>query len=89
MGYLRGGGSLMRLGASWCYCVSVWKNSMKVKSDFIRIFSFKTGDGRKVSFWKDPWCGYFPPYISSVLFHVSCNEDALVSDLCGGLEYKL
>jgi hypothetical protein len=72
----------------WCsspvnspYGVSLWKTISKDWSSFKR-FSFDVGDGSRVSFWHDVWCGdsnlkeTFP-----TLFAIACNPTASVADI--------
>jgi hypothetical protein len=62
--------------------VSLWKTISKDWSSFKRFISFDVGDGSRVSFWHDVWCGdntlkaTFP-----TLFAIACNPAASVEDL--------
>jgi hypothetical protein len=64
------------------YGVSVWKFIRKGWDAFSLHCSFLVGDGRKVKFWNDCWCGdmalkeAFPE-----LFVISQDKDASVADL--------
>ena len=64
------------------YGVSVWKSIRKGWDAFSLHCSFLVGDGRKVKFWNDCWCGdmalkeAFPE-----LFAISQDKDASVADL--------
>jgi exonuclease III len=73
----------------WCsspvnspHGVSLWKTISKDWSSFKRFISFEVGDGSRVSFWHDVWCGdstlkeSFP-----TLFAIACNPTALVADI--------
>lgn len=49
----------------WCsnevrsvYGVGLWKNIKNGWEDFARFINFKVGDGARLSFWHDLWCGY-------------------------------
>uniref|UniRef100_A0A2N9F0T2 Reverse transcriptase domain-containing protein n=1 Tax=Fagus sylvatica TaxID=28930 RepID=A0A2N9F0T2_FAGSY len=64
------------------YGVSVWKFIRKDWDAFSLYCSYSVGDGRRVKFWHDCWCGdialkeAFPD-----LFVISRDKDALVADL--------
>uniref|UniRef100_A0A2N9J257 Reverse transcriptase domain-containing protein n=1 Tax=Fagus sylvatica TaxID=28930 RepID=A0A2N9J257_FAGSY len=64
------------------YGVSVWKFIRKGWEEFSLHCSFSVGDGRKVKFWHDCWCGdialneAFPE-----LFVISRDKDASIADL--------
>uniref|UniRef100_A0A2N9IUG7 RRM domain-containing protein n=1 Tax=Fagus sylvatica TaxID=28930 RepID=A0A2N9IUG7_FAGSY len=73
----------------WCsnqvnspYGVSLWKTISKGWDSFKRFISFEIGDGSKVSYWHDVWCGdrslkeMYPD-----LFAISCSPDSMVADL--------
>ena len=79
-------GSVM---GGWCsspvtspHGVSLWKTISKDWSSFKRFISFEVGDGSRVSFWHDVWCGdstlkeSFP-----TLLAIACNPTALVADI--------
>jgi hypothetical protein len=78
-GSIRGGWcSLEPLGA---FGVGVWKNIRKGWISFSRFTRFVVGDGSKISFWHDLWCGdttlkeAFP-----ALFGIARLKDAVVAD---------
>jgi hypothetical protein len=37
--------------------VGVWKFSRRGWWDFCRFVRFEVGDGSKIKFWQDVWCG--------------------------------
>ncbi len=67
------------------YWVSLWKTISKDWPSFKRFISFDVGDGSRVSFWHNVWCGdrtlkeMFP-----TLLVIACNPKALVADLLRG-----
>jgi hypothetical protein len=73
----------------WCskkvnspYGVSLWKTISKGWDSFNRFISFEIGDGSKVSFWHDVWCGDRPLKVMYPdIFAISSSPDALVADL--------
>lgn len=62
--------------------MSLWKTICKDWTSFKRFISFDVGDGSRVNFWHDIWCGdqtlkeVFP-----TLFATACNPEAMVADL--------
>ena len=64
------------------YGVSLWKTISKGWDSFKRFISFEIGDGSKVSYGHDVWCGdrslkeMYPD-----LFAISCSPDSMVADL--------
>ena len=56
------------------YGVSLWKTISKDWPSFKQFISFDVGDGSRVSFWHDVWCGdrtlkeMYP-----ALFAIACN----------------
>jgi hypothetical protein len=70
----------------WCssklvgtYGVGLWKNIREGWGTICRHIRFQVGDGSKVRFWHDLWCGdmtlkdAFP-----ILFGIACAKDAPV-----------
>jgi hypothetical protein len=83
------------LWGGWCslepagaFGVGLWKNIRKGQEEFLGLSRFDVGDGARVKFWHDMWCGdtvlkeAFP-----VLFEIARAKDASVADnleLLGG-----
>ena len=44
--------------------ISHWKFIRNEWYTFFRRFSFKVGNGKRVKFWIDKWCGDKPLYVS-------------------------
>jgi len=78
-GNLRGGWcSLEPTGA---FGVGVWKNIRKCWISFSRFTRFVVGDGSKISFWHDLWCGDTTLKVAfPALFGIARLEDAVVAD---------
>ena len=74
--------------------MSLWKFIRRGWDSFFPLLSFKVGDGSRVCFWQDVWCGVsslkeaFP-----VLFFISENRDSFVAELIsfrhGSLHWEL
>nr|CAN72177.1 hypothetical protein VITISV_012537 [Vitis vinifera] len=72
----------------WCTCggregygVGLWKEISKEGLLLLNNVSFSVGDGKRVRFWKDNWCGNTPlceAYPS--LFDLAVSKDAKVAD---------
>ena len=63
------------------YGVGFWKEIRKEGSLLLKIVSFSVGDGRRVRFWKDIWCGnnsICETYPS--LFALAVSKDAWVAN---------
>jgi hypothetical protein len=76
----RGGWCTNQVNSS--YGVSLWKTISKGWDLFNKFISFEIGDGSKVSFWHDVWCGDRPlKEMYPDLFAISCSPDSLVADL--------
>ena len=82
-GFLETGG-----GRSWCskisrgaYGVGLWKGIRRGWDRFFTFVSFSVGNGERVKFWSDLWCGdsslkeAFP-----ALFSIASNKVAAVAD---------
>ena len=74
--------------------MSLWKFIKRGWDSFFPLLSFKVGDGSRVCFWQDVWCG-----VSSLkeafpgLFFISENRDSFVAELMsfrhGSLHWEL
>jgi hypothetical protein len=78
-GSLRGGWcSLEPIGA---FGVGVWKNIRKGWDSFSRYTRFIVGDGSKISFWHDLWCGDTVLKVAfPTLFDIARLKDVVVAD---------
>ncbi|RVW34760.1 LINE-1 reverse transcriptase-like [Vitis vinifera] len=73
----------------WCtraergrYGVGLWKAIRKEWLGMYSSLAFRVGNGRRVRFWKDKWCGDEPLYESfPSLFAISRAKDAWVSEV--------
>ena len=73
----------------WCsssffgpYGVGLWKNIRRGWHSLSRFILYEIGDGSKVQFWLDRWCGSSPlPDLYPDLFRICCNKEASVADL--------
>lgn len=60
----------------------VWKGIGKGWDPFVRQISFEIGNGSKVRFWKDKWCGEVELWrLFPDLFSVAAEQDVLVSEV--------
>jgi hypothetical protein len=72
----------------WCtkqverpFGVGVWKHIRRGWELFSKFIRFEVGDGTRIRFWQDVWCGDQPLKESfSVLFRIARNKEAWVSD---------
>ena len=63
------------------YGVGFWKEIRKEGSLLLKNVSFAMGDGRRVRFWKDIWCGNIPLCEAfPSLFALAVSQDAWVVD---------
>ena len=63
------------------YEVGVWKAIRKNRHVVTSNISSVVGNGRRVLFWKDKWCGPTPFCVEyPSLFVIATSKDALVSD---------
>jgi hypothetical protein len=61
--------------------VGVWKNIRKGWDSFSRFTRFIVGDGSKISFWHDLWCGDTTLKVAfPTLFGIARVKDACVVD---------
>ncbi|RVW27335.1 hypothetical protein CK203_116837 [Vitis vinifera] len=44
-------------GSKWRYRIGLWKAIRKLWAMFVTKVSFFVGEGKRVKFWKDRWCG--------------------------------
>ena len=64
------------------YGTSLWKDIRKEWPSFSQSSVFAIGDGKRINFWKDVWCGgealcaMFPS-----LFNLALNKEARVADI--------
>jgi hypothetical protein len=76
------------LWGGWCslestgaFGVGVWKNIRKGWDSFSRFTRFVVGDGSKISFWHDLWCGNTALKVAfAALFGIAHVKDTLVAD---------
>ena len=64
------------------YGVSLWKNIRRGWPSLSRFFLYEIGDGSKVQFWLDRWCGSSPLVdCYPELYWICRNKEASVADL--------
>jgi hypothetical protein len=76
------------LSGGWCskevggpYGVGVWKCIRRGWAGFANHVRFEVGDGSKVLFWHDVWCGEQPlKNIFPELFTIACRKDVWVAE---------
>jgi hypothetical protein len=74
-------GGWSSIASSGPHGVGLWKNIRKGWSSFVSFTRFKLGNGSKIRFWDDVWCGElalkeaFP-----ILYGLSGDRDACVAD---------
>ena len=64
------------------YGTSLWKEIRKEWPSFFQNAVFSLGDGRRINFWKDGWCGekaLCSRYPS--LFNLALNKEAKIADI--------
>jgi hypothetical protein len=72
----------------WCsrvpsgpHGVGLWKNIRRGWSVLFSHTRFELGNGSKISFWDDLWCGDLPLRVAfPVLYDIACEKHALVAD---------
>ena len=77
------------LEGGWCfkeprggYGVGLWKTIRKLWDVISSKLSFSVGNGKRIKFWKDKWCGDEPLNVSfPSLFSLSNFKDAWVAEL--------
>ena len=64
------------------YGTSLWKDIGKEWPSFFQNSVFALGDGRRINFWKDVWCGEEALCVRYlVLFNLALNKEAMVADM--------
>ena len=64
------------------YGVGLWKTIRKLWDVVSSKLSFSVGNGKRIKFWKDKWCGDEPLNVSfPSLFALSNSKDAWVVEL--------
>ena len=64
------------------YGISLWKEIRKEWPSFIQNAVYSQGDGRRINFWKDVWCG--EEALCSIypsLFNLALNKEATIADI--------
>ena len=63
------------------YGVGRWKEIKKEAAALKELFQFSVGDGRRVCFWKDIWCGSEPLKMAFPnLYNLAVSKGAPVAD---------
>ncbi|RVW99857.1 hypothetical protein CK203_029191 [Vitis vinifera] len=60
------------------YGVELWKSIRKERNTFLGHLSFMVGNGRRVKFWMDKWCGDEPSCVSFPSLKVAWVADLWV-----------
>ena len=64
------------------YGTSLWKDIRKEWPSFFQNSVFALGDGRRINFWKDVWCGEEALCVRyPVLFNLALNKEGMVADM--------
>ena len=64
------------------YGTSLWKDIRKEWPSFFQNSVFALGDGRRINFWKDVWCGEETLCVRyPVLFNLALNKEAMVANM--------
>ena len=64
------------------YGVSLWKNIRRGWHSLSWFIMYEIGDGSKVQFWLDCWCGTSSLAVRyPELYRISCSKEASVADL--------
>ena len=82
-------GKYGNLEGDWCskevrggYGVGLWKTIRKLWDVISSKLSFSVGNGKRIKFWKDKWCGDEPLNVSfPSLFALSNSKDDWVMEL--------
>jgi hypothetical protein len=75
------------LWGGWCslepagaFGVGLWKNIRKGWEKFLAFTRFLVGDGSRISFWQDKWCGEVALKVAfPVLYGLACAKDASIA----------
>ena len=79
-GETNGGWHTCDLGGN--YGISLWNEIRKEWPSFSQNVVFSLGDGRRIKFWKDVWCGEEALCsIYPLLFNLALNKEAMVTDI--------
>jgi hypothetical protein len=63
------------------YGVSLWKYISKGWAPFSKFIEFEVGDGTKIRFWSDVWCGAEPLMVSfPELYRISRDKATFVAN---------
>ena len=79
----------VKYGVHWCtrfvygpYGVGLWKNISRGWHSFSRHILYDVGDGSRVRFWQDRWCGETSlPITYPELFRFCQDKEASVAEL--------
>ena len=64
------------------YGIGLWKEIRKEWPSFSQNVVFSLGDGRRIKFWKDVWCGEEALcFVYPSLFNLALNKEATVADI--------
>ena len=63
--------------------MSLWKEIMKEAAALREFSAFAVGDGRRICFWEDKWCGSEPLGVAfPSLYSMTVDKGAHVAYLC-------
>uniref|UniRef100_A0A2N9GKR1 Reverse transcriptase domain-containing protein n=1 Tax=Fagus sylvatica TaxID=28930 RepID=A0A2N9GKR1_FAGSY len=89
------------LWGGWCskdtrgpYGVSLWKNIRKEWESFLKHLFLQVGNGERIRFWRDHWCGKEPlKKTYQDLFSIARDKDVAIASIMsfesGGLHWDL
>ncbi len=60
--------------------MALWKNIKKGWDKLSSFTSFEVGDGSKISFWHDQWCGETTLNVAFPVLYGFAREDAFIAD---------